>query len=131
MLRCEPLLTITSISAVVLMTLHLADDIVRGASPADISNLVGIAILVFWLSCAVCLPEGRWRHGLLLLGGAFSVLMPVIHFSGHGMDSVRGSAGGFFSVWLVLALGVAGGLAMVLSVAAWRERRVATAAQPS
>ena len=66
----DRLLTTTSLLAIVLVTFHLADDIVRGFEPGGLKNLTGVAILVVWLYATLVLacrarPDVafHWRQG--------------------------------------------------------------------
>lgn len=52
-------LTITSLLAIVLMTLHLTDDVARGFEPGGLKNPSGIAILVVWLYATHMLAARR------------------------------------------------------------------------
>lgn len=56
-------LTITSLLAIVLMTFHLTDDVVRGFEPGGLKNLIGVLILVVWLYATLVLAGQRsGRH---------------------------------------------------------------------
>lgn len=70
-------LTITSLIAIVLMTFHLSDDVVRGFEPGGLKNLSGILILVVWLYATLVLADRRSGHVILLLGGLLAAAMPV------------------------------------------------------
>jgi hypothetical protein len=110
-------LTIASLLAIVLMTLHLADDIIRGMSPGGVVNMVGVLIFVVWLYGTVALAERRAGHVIMLLGGLFGAAVPVIHMRGAGLGgAIAKSEGGFFFVWTLIALGVAGSFAAILAV---------------
>ena len=43
------LLTIMSLLSIILLSLHLTDDIVYGTDRSPASNVVAIAVLVIWL----------------------------------------------------------------------------------
>ena len=62
------MLTVASVLSVIFFTFHLADDIVRGIEKGGQNNLVGVLILVVWLSGALLLSEdgGRTWHNLTL-----------------------------------------------------------------
>ena len=76
-MRSEPLLTIMSLLTILLMTLHVTDDIVRGISPAGADNLFGVVIFVVWLLGTLMLAGRASGHIIMLLGGVFAAAMPV------------------------------------------------------
>ena len=43
------MLTIASLLSILLLTFHLADDIIRGMASGTVSNLFGVLIMVVWL----------------------------------------------------------------------------------
>lgn len=114
-------LVTTSLLAIVLMSLHLSDDIVRGYEPGGLNNLIGVAILVVWLYAALQCSARLPGRIVLLLGNLFAAAMPVVHMSGSGVSKAAASPGGLFFVWTLMALGVAGSFALVLSVQALRR----------
>src|SRR6185295_4892475 len=113
------MLTITSLLLILLLTFHLADDIVRGFEPGGISNLVGgVLISVVWLYGATVLAGRRSGYIIMLLGSVFSLVVPVIHMKGKGVgvtSRLGGSSGHFFFVWTLLAIGVLGLFSAILS----------------
>ena len=121
------MLVVTSLLSIVLLSLHIAEDIVLGFSGGGLTNLLGIAILVVYL-CGALLLGGR-RTGLLivLIGSIIAAGMPVIHMSGAGVG-VKRSAGAFFFIWTLYALGVSGTFGIILSIRAFRSLR---ATQPT
>ena len=117
------LLKITSLLSLLLLTLHVTDDIVRGISPAQSSNtaLVVLAILLYG---TLALAKQRSGHVIMFLVGLLAAGMPVIHMRGTHYPDIAASPGGFFFVWTLWALGAIGGVTMVLSVRGlWRLRR--------
>ncbi len=116
-------LPITSLLSILLLTLHITDDIVRGISKAESSNIALLVLVVFLYGTLVL--AGR-RSGLIImfLAGLFAAGMPVIHMRGAHYPDIARSAGGFFFVWTLWALGGVGGLTVVLSARGlWRLRR--------
>ena len=113
------MLTIASLLSILLLTFHLADDIVRGFEPGGISNLVGaVLISVVWLYGTTLLPERRSGYIIMLLGSVLSLGVPVIHMmeKGVGVTSRLGNTSGhFFFVWTLIALGVLGLFSAILS----------------
>jgi len=116
-------LTIASLLSILLLTLHVTDDIVRGISKAEPSN-IALAVLVVLLYGTLVLSEGRLGHVIMLLVGLFAAGMPVIHMRGVHYPEIARSPGGFFFVWTLWALGALGGFTFILSVQGlWGLRR--------
>lgn len=121
----DKLLTVTSLLAIVLVSLHLADDVVRGFEPGGLKNLGGITILVVWLCGALVLRGRRSGYVILILGSLLAAVMPVAHMLGKGLGgAIAASSGGYFFIWTLFALGVTGMFSLMLSVdGLWRLRR--------
>jgi len=125
------LLTITSLLTILLLTFHLADDIVRGFEPGKISNLILVPIVVVWLYAALLLAERRSGYIITLLLSLFSTVVPLIHMSGRGVGAgsrIAGTHGAFFFVWTLIAIGTTTLFAFILSVRGlwrlpWRRQR--------
>jgi hypothetical protein len=63
------------------------------------------------------LAERRTGHVIMLLGSLFALAMPVIHLKrATGVADALARPDAFFFVWILLALGVTGLFAAVLSV---------------
>jgi hypothetical protein len=107
-------LVVTTLLSLLLLTLHITDDIVRGISKAEPSN-TALAVFVLFLYGTLVLAERRSGHVIMLLVGLFAAAMPVIHMRGAHYSEIAKSAGGFFFVWTLWALGGLGGLTFVLS----------------
>ena len=108
------ILLVTSLLSILLLTLHISDDIVRGISKAEPSN-TALLVLVVFLYATVVLGERRSGYVIMLFVGLFAAAMPVIHMRGVRYADIAKSAGGFFFVWTLWALGGIGGLTFVLS----------------
>src|SRR5712672_2804980 len=111
------MLTIASLLSILLLTLHITDDIVRGISKAEPSN-IALAVLVVLLYGTLVLAERRLGYVIMLLVGLFAAAMPVIHMRGAHYGEIAKSTGGFFFVWTLWALGGLGGLTFILSARA-------------
>ena len=111
-------LTITSLLSILLVSLHVTDDIVRGISRPDADNLGAIAIFVVWLFGPLVLAERRSGYVIMLLGGLIAALMPVLHMRGARYPTIAASDGGFFFVWTLIACGVIGTFSAILSARA-------------
>jgi hypothetical protein len=116
------MLTVTSLISILLLSLHIAEDIVLGFSGGGLENLVGIAILVVYLCGTLLLSDRRAGLVIILLGSLIAAAVPVIHMSGAGVG-VKRSAGAFFFIWTLYALGVTGPFGIILSVRALRSAR--------
>src|SRR5215831_4874839 len=106
------ILTVASLLSILLLTLHITDDIVRGISKAESSN-TALLVLAILLYGTLVLPERRSGHVIMLLIGLFAAAMPVLHMRGAHYPDIARSAGGFFFVWTLWALGGLGGLTVV------------------
>jgi hypothetical protein len=122
-MRPNAVLVVTSLLSILLLTLHITDDIVRGISKAESSN-TALIVLVVLLYGTLVLAERRSGHIIMLVVGLFAAAMPVMHMRGAHYGDIAKSAGGFFFVWTLWALGGLGGLAFVLSARGlWTWRR--------
>lgn len=122
-MRENALLTVTALLSILLLTLHITDDIIRGISKAEPSN-TALVVLVVFLYGTLVLRERRSGHVIMLLVGFFAAAMPVIHMSGARYGEIAKSPGGFFFVWTLWALGGLGGLTLILAARGlWRLRR--------
>jgi biotin transporter BioY len=117
------ILVVTSLLSILLLTLHITDDIVRGISKAEPSNtaLIVLAVLLYG---TLVLAERRSGHVIMLLVGLLAAGMPVLHMRGAHYAEIARSSGGFFFVWTLWALGGLGGFTIILSARGlWSLRR--------
>ena len=122
-MKPNAILVVTSLLSILLLTLHITDDIVRGISPAESSNTALLVLLVLLYGTLV-LPQRRSGHVIMLLVGLMAAAMPVMHMRGAHYGEIARSAGGFFFVWTLWALGGLGGVTIVLSALGfWNLRR--------
>ena len=118
------ILVVMSLLSLLLLTLHVTDDIVRGISEAESSN-TALVVLVILLYGTLVLAQRRSGHVIMLLVGLMAAGMPVLHMRGAHYPEIARSAGGFFFVWTLWALGATGGVTIILSVRGlWGLRRV-------
>ncbi len=116
------ILVVTCLLSLFLLTLHITDDIVRGISKAESSN-IALVVFVIFLYGTLLLVGRRSGYAIMLLVGLFAAAMPVIHMRGIHYPEIAKSAGGFFFVWTLWALGGLGGLTFILSARGlWRMR---------
>jgi hypothetical protein len=122
-MKQNTILVITSLLSILLLTLHITDDIVRGISKAESSNTAPI-VLVVLLYGTLVLAERRSGHVIMLVVGLLAAAMPVMHMRGAHYGDIAKSPGGLFFVWTLWALGGLGGLTFVLSARGlWSLRR--------
>ena len=120
------LLKITSLLSILLLTLHVTDDIVRGISKAESSN-TALVVLVALLYGTLVLADRRSGQVIMFLVGLFATIIPVMHMRGAHYPQIAASPGGFFFVWTLWALGGLGGVTMILAARGlWRLRRGGT-----
>jgi hypothetical protein len=135
-MKNNTLLSIMSLLSVLVMSLHITDDIVRGLSKPAADNVGAVVIFVVWLVGILLLSERRSGHVIMLLGGIFAAGMPILHMRGASYVAIAKSGGGFFFVWSLIVVGVTGTFAVILSLRAlWMLRRArhldpATSTQP-
>jgi hypothetical protein len=116
-------LVVTSLLSILLLTLHVTDDIVRGISKAEPSN-TALVVLAAFIFGTLVLAETRSGQVIMLLIGLFAAAMPVLHMRGVHYPEIARSAGGFFFVWTLWALGGLGGVTFMLAARGlWELRR--------
>jgi len=122
-------LTITSLLSILLMSFHIADDVVRGFEPGGFKNIQTILTIFVWLYGTLALTGRRSGYIIMLLGSILGCLVSVAHMRGAGLvgGRIANSSGKFFWVWTVLALGVTAFFSVVLSARElwnfpWRRR---------
>ena len=117
------LLKITSLLSLLLLTLHVTDDIVRGISKAESSN-IALVVLVILLYGTLVLVGRLWGYIITFVVGLFAAINPVMHMRGAHYPEIAASTGGYYFVWTLWALGAFGGVTMILSVRGlWSLRR--------
>ena len=128
-MKPNALLTVTSLLSILLVSLHITDDIVRGISRAAADNLGAVVIFLVWLVGTLLLSARRSGLVIMLLGGLFAALMPVLHMRGTRYPAIATSSGGFFFVWTLILVGVTGMSSIVLAARAlWVSFRRPSAA---
>jgi hypothetical protein len=123
-------LTITSLLSILLMSFHIADDVVRGFEPGGLKNIQTILTIFVWFYGTVALAGRRSGYIIMFLGSILGCLVSVAHMRGAGLvgGRIANSSGKFFWVWTVLALGVTALFSVVLSARGlwsfpWRRSR--------
>jgi hypothetical protein len=109
-------LTIASLLTIILLPFHVGGDVALGfdrGGPGFVYVVVPILLVV---ACGTLLLADRVSgHIIMFLGGLAALGMPIIHKGNGFTATVARSPGGLFFIWTLIALGVTGGLAMILS----------------
>ena len=121
-MKSSVMLRVTALLSILLLSFHIAEDIVLGFSGGGLENLFGIAILLVFLCGALLWSDRRSGLVIVLLGSIIATGMPILHMRGAGVG-VNRSAGAFFFVWTLYALGVTGSFGVILSARALRNPR--------
>ena len=122
-MKRHTVLLVTSLLSILLLTLHVTDDIVRGISPAESSN-IALVVLAGLLYGTIELTDRRSGHVIMLIVGFLAAAMPVLHMRGAHYPEIARSPGGFFFVWTLWALGGLGGFTFIRAAQGlWMLRR--------
>ena len=122
-------LTVTSLLAAILFSLHWADEVARGLEPGTRAGVGGLFILAVWLCALLMFGDRWWGLVIVLLASLLASAVPIMHMGGRGLVEGRYGTGAvmLFWVWTNFALGVSGMVSLVLTVGAlwswWRNRR--------
>lgn len=111
--------TIIALLAIVLVSLHLTDDIVYGTDKSAATSIATVGILVVWLFGTVVLAGRRSSYIIMLLGSLAGLVVFTVHVSRPGgltAGTIAASSGLFFFVWTLLALAVTSVVSGVLAV---------------
>ena len=109
-------LTVASLLSIILLPFHVGGDIALGLDKGG-SGIVFILVPVLLLvACGTLLLAERISgHIIMFIGGLAALGMPIIHRNNGFTATVAQSPGGIFFIWTLVALGVTGGLAIILS----------------
>src|SRR5262245_44699183 len=120
-------LVIASLLSILLATFHLVHDIVRGVEPNGVPYLPVALVLVVWLYATLALGERRWAYVVVLVLSLLGSGLPVIHTLAKGGrigTASDGTAGYFFFIWTLIAVGVTSMLSVILAARGlWSLRR--------
>lgn len=128
--KLNSVLTFTSLLTILLLTFHLADDIVRGFEGGGRANLIAVPICVLWLYGTIVLAGRRSGYIIMLLGSLLGMFVPYVHMGGKGVgmgSRIAGTHGGFFFIWTLIAIGITAMFTAVLTLHGlwrlpWRRR---------
>jgi len=103
-------LMVMSLLSIILSSIHLAHDIVRGSDSWGRQSLIGVLILVVWLYGTLLLAERRSGLVIMLVGGLLAAAMPIIH-ARVNLEKIAA----FFFIWTLFAMGTTGTLSVILA----------------
>jgi hypothetical protein len=110
-------LTIASLLSIILLPLHVGGDVVFGFDRGGPGLVFIVLPILLVLACGTfVLADRRSGYVIMLLGGLVALAMPIIHRNNGFTPEVGQLPGGLFFMWTLMALGVTGGLAVILSV---------------
>jgi hypothetical protein len=109
-------LTIASLLSIILLPFHIGGDVVLGLDPGGPGLVFVVVPVLLVVACGtLLLAERRAGHVIMFLGGLAALAMPIIHRNNGFTAVIARSPGGLFFIWTLIALGVTGGLAVILS----------------
>src|SRR5688500_9188702 len=118
MIKENVLMIVLSLVSILLLSIHITQDIIRGADRWGSQSLFVVLIFVVLLYGTLLLPERRSGLVIMLLGGLFAACMPVLH---NRVSLVKSGTSLF--IWTLFALGATGSLTIILAVRALLRRR--------
>jgi hypothetical protein len=122
-MKQHDLLSWTSIVSVLLLALHISQDIVFGFDRAGLNHLTGVAILLVILCGAVLLRERLFGKVIMLLGGLMAAGMLPLHMRNGLRPEFLEKSGALIFIWNLYVLGVLGAFTAILAVLSFRGRR--------
>ena len=124
-MRADKLLSVSSLLSVLLLALHISQDIIFGLDRAGLNHLVGVAILLLLVCGAVLLRTRRSGVVIMLLGGMMAAAMLPLHMR-HGLrPEFLEKSGALLFIWTLYVLGVTGAFSVILAIQVLVRRRVA------
>src|SRR5689334_1401172 len=121
-MKQSDLLTATSILSVILLALHISQDIVFSFDRGGLNQLVGVALLPVLLCGAVLLRDRRSGKVIMLLGGVIAVAMMPLHMRNGLRPEFLEESGALVFVWTLYILAVTGAFSVILAIQALRSR---------
>jgi len=125
-MKHNDLLSLISILSVLLLALHISQDIVFGFDRAGLNHLVGVAILLVIVCGAVLLRERPLGKVIMLLGGVMAAAMLPLHMRNGLRPEFLQESGALLFIWTLYVLGVSGAFSIILAVLALRAPRVSS-----
>ena len=78
------LLTIFSLLTILLLILHLTTEIAFGLESGGLKNIMGILVVVVWLSGTLLLYERKLGYVIVLVGSLLGTVVPISSHDGYG-----------------------------------------------
>lgn len=113
------MLTITSLLSILLLTLHLSDEIARGMEHGGLNMVIPVLIMAVWLYGTLVLAGRRSGYIIMLLVAIFGTGIPILHMSGIGLVGGKiaaDSSGALFWVWQNMAMCTISAFSLILAV---------------
>lgn len=107
-----------TLASVVLLALHISQDIIFGFDRAGLNHLIGVGILLVITCGAVLLPHRRLGQVIMLLGGIMAAGMLPLHMRNGLRPEFLEKSGALLFIWTLYVLGVVGFLSMILAARA-------------
>jgi len=107
-----------TLTSVVLLALHISQDIIFGFDRAGLNHLVGVVILLVITCGALLLPDRRLGQVIMLLGGVVAAGMLPLHMRNGLRPEFLEKSGALLFIWTVYVLGVMGFFSIILAVRA-------------
>ena len=114
-MKQSDLLSVTSILSVLLLALHISQDIVFGFDRGGLNQLLGVAILLVLVCGAVLLRARRSGQVIMLLGGLIAAAMMPMHMRNGLRPEFLEKNGALVFVWTLYVLGVTGAFSVAAS----------------
>ena len=109
-------LTIASLISIILLPFHIAGDVALGLDKGGPGLFfVVVPVLLLVATGTLLLAERKSGHVIMFLGGLAALGMPLIHRNNGFKPAIATAPGGIFFIWTLVALGVTGGLTMILA----------------
>jgi hypothetical protein len=109
-------LTAASLLSIILLPCHIGGDVALGLDRGGPGMVFVVVPILLFIACGtLLLADGRVGHVIMFLGGLASLGMPILHRNNGFTPTIAKSPGGLFFIWTLVALGVLGGLVMILS----------------
>ncbi len=117
-------LMFASLISVILLPIHIAGDVALGLDRGGSGLAFVVVPVLLVVTCGtLLLSERRSGHVIMLLGGLAAFGMPMIHRNNGFTPAIANSDDGLFFIWTLVALGVTGGLTVILSaIGIWNLR---------
>lgn len=109
---------------VILLILHLSQDVVYGNEPGNLANLIAAAITGVWLCTTLAFARRRIGYVLLLVAAFLAPVVSIAHMSGPGVgEEIRGT-GDLLFAFTLFAIAVTAPVAFFVSLQGlWRLKQ--------